>query len=1147
MSDHPVTGRLDAETLAAYIDGVLSAEERARVEAALAADPESYEWVVNALGTGVRTGVGTEVGTGVRTEVRTEVRSGADTGATTEVRTEAATGVATRVRRTGDTPERRDFSPGDDLDWFVPLPGRLSARRRSARARVAAVLALAAALVLAAQIDSSWWRRPPGAGDVEPRVATLVAAIGEERYIEGRFTGGFKYGPLRPVTRAPADLSSQNLALLAAAGELQKRAQSAPTPAQLHAWGVAQVLLGDAEGGIGSLRAVLEQRPDDPAVLSDLAAALLERARRDQRPADTAEALDLTARSLALAADGPEALFNRAVALEAMGLSDEALAAWTDCVSRLAGPWKAEAERRLERLRMRSRAVERVSPGPPMTTEAAIRRLHELLTLPDSQQPAAALTLAGESDTLQTPAHAQLTRMAACVAASDSEARRTLRQAIALLASARDLARADQFQAAATVGASAARMAVDRCFPLAYEAEKHVFQNQFLLGQFDALQARLRALAVDPRSRDDVVILADIQTRLASTRYLQGDFYEALTLHLAALDAATAQGNADTIAGIEVAVAEAYRALADWEQSWQHYRAAFARLPRLSDQTRVHVLYASAATGALHQGLPATAAHLAREAIAHADRVDVAGFRAESHYLLARALARTGEHAEAERSLRQAEQQLARVTDGGIHDRLAAEFHYSAAIVASERAPGVALEHARESARLFARTSNTHRVAPLALLEARAERGLGRHDEAEATLVAATAVIGQQAAEVADHGLQVMFIDQGWELFSELAELKLVDGRHEAALSTLESGMRLASGQGGTLGGGPPTPSALDSGRGMLVYLFLADRGVAWLLTKDGVVHRDIPASRAELDRDIRGLQALLDQRAAPEPIAAAAARVATHLVTPVEPWLDGIDELFIVSDPLLHRVPFALLPAADGRPLVTRAALAFCASLSRCAASSGQAGALPPRGGPVAALFSSSRGPSALPNAEAEAVAVVGHYAAGRAERATAESVERALQTSRVVHYAGHAVVNPDRPWLGTLLLGGEDGEDGESHVALGALARTPRAEVVVLAACDTYRGRAYRGQGTVGMAALLLSRGVRSVVASMSRVHDAASLSLMDALHRGLAQGLSPWHALAAAQRDLLSSAHPGDWAQALVLADGTWADERPTTATR
>ena len=50
MSEARISGHvIDSETLAAYIDGRLSAGDREAVEAAIAADPETYEWLVHSV------------------------------------------------------------------------------------------------------------------------------------------------------------------------------------------------------------------------------------------------------------------------------------------------------------------------------------------------------------------------------------------------------------------------------------------------------------------------------------------------------------------------------------------------------------------------------------------------------------------------------------------------------------------------------------------------------------------------------------------------------------------------------------------------------------------------------------------------------------------------------------------------------------------------------------------------------------------------------------------------------------------------------------------------------------------------------------------------------------------------------------------
>src|SRR6185503_6601423 len=119
-------------------------------------------------------------------------------------------------------------------------------------------------------------------------------AVGETRPSEARFTGGFKYGPLRSVTRDSGDLSKQDLPLLAAAGELQKDAESDPAPENLHAWGIAQAQLGQYEAAVDTLRRAIEKDAvGTPQWRADLAAALIARGLAMDRADDLAESVSL--------------------------------------------------------------------------------------------------------------------------------------------------------------------------------------------------------------------------------------------------------------------------------------------------------------------------------------------------------------------------------------------------------------------------------------------------------------------------------------------------------------------------------------------------------------------------------------------------------------------------------------------------------------------------------------------------------------------------------------------------------------------------------------------------------------------------------------------------------------------------------------
>ena len=360
MSDYPGTGRLEPDLLAAYIDGELPPEARARVEAEIAADPENYEWLVNVI-----TAVDDHsiTGGGERSARQGEATSKGDP-------------VPAQAQTPAPSPAPASPRGGEDTDdhkgKVVPF------YRRPAVMSGFGALAVAASVLLVMQLQPEWYQRLRGP-QVDPRFAKLVEAVGEERYIEARLTGGFKYGPLRPVMRGSNDRSKQNLQLLATAGELQKAAEMEPSARNLHAWGVAQILLGNPDAAAQLLAGALDPRETE-FISADLAAACLSGARLTDEAA--AAALRFLARSSSerlptveqLAQSGPqgqsaraqlavalmtvsteplslEQLFNRALALEQLGDRGRAKEAWRTYLEVEADPqWKQEAVLRLARL-----------------------------------------------------------------------------------------------------------------------------------------------------------------------------------------------------------------------------------------------------------------------------------------------------------------------------------------------------------------------------------------------------------------------------------------------------------------------------------------------------------------------------------------------------------------------------------------------------------------------------------------------------------------------------------------------------------------------------------------------------------------------------------------------------------------------------
>jgi hypothetical protein len=85
---------------------------------------------------------------------------------------------------------------------------------------------------------------------------------------------------------------------------------------------------------------------------------------------------------------------------------------------------------------------------------------------------------------------------------------------------------------------------------------------------------------------------------------------------------------------------------------------------------------------------------------------------------------------------------------------------------------------------------------------------------------------------------------------------------------------------------------------------------------------------------------------------------------------------------------------------------------------------------------------------------------------------------------------------------------------------------------------GRQKVGEGVAGLTAAFLSAGVNSVVATLWRVDDAVTATLMERFYRGLADGIPVAAALRRAQLETRADPHTGHpfyWAGFVVVGAG------------
>lgn len=311
--------------------------------------------------------------------------------------------------------------------------------------------------------------------------------------------------------------------------------------------------------------------------------------------------------------------------------------------------------------------------------------------------------------------------------------------------------------------------------------------------------------------------------------------------------------------------------------------------------------------------------------------------------------------------------------------------------------------------------------------------------------------------------------------------------------------------------------------------------------------------------------------------IKAPAGRLYELLVKPAEKQLLGVSSLTIVPDGPLWDIPFQALHRGQRGYLLEGYAISYAPSLSilremkrKGAEMSGARGrqqqtatvnfktellALgnPALNGETAAKIKTLRDDdslSPLPDAEREVNALGKLYGPARSrvligERATEEEVKTGAGKYKLLHFATHALLDDRNPMYSRIMLAqaGQQGAREDGLLEAWELLRLDlTAELAVLSACQTARGRVGIGEGVIGMSWALFVAGCPTVVVSQWKVDSARTTDLMLEFHRNLLrqkgseQAMTKAEALRAASLKLLHSQynHPAYWAGFVIIGN-------------
>jgi CHAT domain-containing protein/tetratricopeptide (TPR) repeat protein len=971
------------------------------------------------------------------------------------------------------------------------------------------------------------------------------------RVLEPRLSGGFAWAPYRgPVRSSQPNVDARRLQLTGVAGDLVERADREPSAGAQRDAGVALVLIDEPQQAVDRLRDATARAPNDARTWSDLAAAQYAVAAQLGRPSVYPEALSSADRALRIDGSLAEALFNRALILERLGLTRDARTAWqryleVDAASR----WAEEARTRLSQL-SESTGESQFKRQLPLLERAAVSgdsaRVEELVTAYRQQArtyaeaehlgiwgesgDARALTVARAiGDVLARTGNEQLLRDAVSsidrASIDRATPRRLLAEAHALYRRGRIAYSRRQLADAESDLRRAAELFARASSPMALVARYFAASARYDRNEIVAAQDELERLL--PEVGDGYAALgAQVRWQLALCHMQQDDWAAALPYVEDAEAAFRRLGERSNLGFVQTLVADTLMSLGRPDDAWTARIESFRIQSAEGRGDRLPVSLGGAARMELRAGrLESARALLHLEALADRD--------IGSDYLLTNALVREavlaaslGDDDAAAAHAREAASVAERLDDPALRKRalVDAEFARGAVLLHRDpRAAEAALTHAIEG---YEEGEKALFLPECHLLRGRAKRALHDLAGAKADLERGIVLVERHRLQLGGPIIGTGILDAGRALFRDAIALA-AEGNDAAAVFAYAERSRAQIDGLAHLGG--PVISAAElqqrlRGSGLAVLQVVALDGEVATVT---VTADELLLTRHRIAR--HDLVKLVDEAAEPH----SRSELYDVIVRPAEPALAHARNIVVVADPLFESVPFSALYDTAGRGyLVERAAVSM--ALSASSLQRWPAGAHPSTLIAVALPTGESAGSMALPGISRELADLRSFYPRPMAARATFADLAAGASRADVVHIAGHT--RRERGAGEAALRVNQRDAVSWKNIAAMTFDGT-----IVLAACETLRRPASQQTFTLSLGGGFVAAGAGDVIGTLTEIRDEDAYELFRAIHRQLAAGTSAADAVRRAQLGAIASGQPAGWASIAVLTRRITTDEK------
>lgn len=998
-------------------------------------------------------------------------------------------------------------------------------------------------------------------GDITHQAA-LRKALGPVRPVEGRITG-LDYAPLGDSTaRQPSTLMKM------------KRDEITSLMEDKSGQAIVALIDGNAASAVSILEQLRSQHPTDAEIASDLSAAYLALARKMEEPYFILKALDTVEAAIDNPRVLPEAQFNQALALEALALNSEAMAAWSAyLVLDATSGWASEAARRLQ-------ALKRLDKKSALSlrhalTAAVLAGNAELVKKFTIEQPKLARQLAEEVFLAkwgelfaEGKRPEALAYLAGARIVGDELARRNddflLQDSVKVIDEThtgqsyrlsllsgghKEFGEALKLYEQQKVDLSWQKFSRSRAFltkgdsPFSLWARFYQAVDEYFRFRFDRSFSELALVQTIAKRSSYRTLSARASWLLGLIKIVQSDPYASIGYYREALSIFASTGELENVAAVNGLLGEGFDCLGRHQESWRYRYQALSLRSSITQYRRLHSILAESAEAALRQGLTRSALRFQNEV--------VTGARSEGNsFTLAHALLRRGitrgrirRVEDGKGDLEEARRLSFEIDDESSSARLRAEILVAESDLAGARDPSAAIASLSEAISIFNQRGYSLLALPLYVQRANLYSSTKDSMRALEDLKSAVHVYENGKNSVLDPRDKAEFFRQSNEAFDRLTEILVIHGSHAEAFEYVERARSRALldaiSQSSTkirrspFSFVPPLSlreiqERMPADTAIVEYAILNDVLAIWVIESGRASFTALPTSRNVLARNVERMRNVLGGKSK-ELEAQSLAAMYKLLIKPIEEHIQAKKTLVIIPDKFLSLVPFGCLKRGDGKFLLEThnllwapSSTIFLSSLSRDKdfGSWSEARALVVAKPSLRAdVFprltgvSVGREASTIASFYGKSVLLTGHEATEDAFLGLAGNYE-------VVHFAGHAFVNRSYPLLSGLALAPSENSTGALYAGEIYDRIFPRTRLVVLAACETSMGTGAASDDLASISRPFLAAGVPLVIGSLWAVEDRAAQFIAVRLHQRIAGGDDPLSALRAAQVEALNS---------------------------